>query len=169
MTGLLDPRLWLAALIAAIFFTLAGYGYGYRMASNAAKVREAAVIKQAFEAKEAADKKVADTEKLLRATVAEVHEKSFQKEQRANEAINNLRRSIRLGTDRLSIPIGKVLTVPGGGDSSVASGTPTETRAELLPTVAEDLINLVGDANSEVRRTNECIDHYAVIRSIYNK
>lgn len=82
-----------------------------------------------------------------------------REEKNAKTANDNLARSMRAGADRLSVAVASC-KVNTAQDASAPGGFVREERAELLPEISESLIRRIGEANQEVRRTNQCIDHY---------
>jgi len=114
----------------------------------------------------AANEKVRVTQASLTDTLAQIDVKNKELEN-AKSQVAALRADVRSGAVRMSIPIatGSCRAAGSPDSAAAASGTGTETRAELLPTTADDLIELVTDADSEVRRTNECIDRYGAVKA----
>lgn len=83
---------------------------------------------------------------------------------KANDDVKTtkLRADVRSGTLRLSIPTaGALLCTEGAG---VASRDRTETRAELDPKTADDLIAITKDGDDAIRQLNACIDAYAIVK-----
>lgn len=81
--------------------------------------------------------------------------KKYEKEkENAKTEINRLRGRISAGTVRLSVPA-------RGCAVSENTGTGTgETRAELDPETANDLISIASDGDAAIRELNLCIDKY---------
>ncbi|MFZ6769301.1 lysis system i-spanin subunit Rz [Undibacterium sp. Di26W] len=77
---------------------------------------------------------------------------------------DSLRADVRRGAVRLSIATSGHR--PTCGDTGVASGTGDQERADILPEVADALVGIATDADSEVRRTNLCIDSYNALSAI---
>lgn len=95
-------------------------------------------------------------ERELRRSIDSITVASQKVEQDAQSKINRLQSRMRDDV-RLSVRTAKCQA----GDSSAGD---SEGRAELLPSVAIDLVALAGDADRVVRRLNECVDKYNSLR-----
>ena len=83
---------------------------------------------------------------------------------KANDDVKTtkLRADVLSGAVRLSVPTtGPVCSSESAG---AASGTGTETRAELDPKTADDLIAIAKDGDDAIRQLNALIDAYNLIK-----
>lgn len=151
MIGLLDPRFWLAAILAVTLSFFAGDWTGHR---NASKKYELVAAK----ADAAALAQTAAITKKLNTDIDAITAQSNKEKQDAKAQNDKLRAALRAGTQRLSVAT----------SSCVAAGTSTtgvtETRAELLPAAAADIFDIGADADNAVRDLNACIDAYNKVR-----
>lgn len=130
--------------------------------------RETTIASQAKLAE--ANEKVRVAQQSLVDALSQIDAKNMELKN-ARKNLDELRADLRSGAQRLSIA---VASCSGGAARSndgagTPSGTGAEARAELLPETAASLIDIVRDANEEVRRTNECIDRYEAIRAAINE
>lgn len=181
--SLMTPRVWVALLVLAALLLIAGAGagsvVGYRVASAQAEI---AALKVAGE--RAAERLALAQERLTHAQqlaaevtrvnaieqqwkddlgdVAEIHKKEMDD---AQKKITSLRADVLTGAVRLSIAVKR----PAAGncaasEGAAAAGGDQETRAELVPQVAYDLIGIAADGDDAVRDLNACISAYDAIR-----
>lgn len=182
--SLMTPRVWGAALVLLALALVAGLGVGgyigHHVASSQAGTRIAKVTgelaaERLDRAQErithagklaAEEKKVADlTQRRLDDlnTIAKNHKEVVDEKDRK---INSLRADVLAGAVRLSVAVQKARAA---GDSDRASQDPAaaggdqETRAELVPQVAYDLIGIAADGDAAVLDLNACIDAYQAI------
>jgi hypothetical protein len=178
--SLMTPRVWAVLLVLAVLALAAGAYVGYSVADGLAQIaagkvegeraaeRLAAVqerlthshaLREANEATAAIEKQWKDD----LGDVAEYHKEEMDD---AKNKIDALRADVLTGAVRLSIAVTKAGTAashcPASGDSSAASGD-QETRAELVPQAAYDLIGIAADGDDAVRDLNACIDAYHAI------
>ena len=189
--SLMTPRVWAAALVLLALALIAGLGVGgyigHRVADGKAATRIAqvndklAAVTGALAA-ERLDRtrerlthaenlavevaKVAAIEQQWKDDLGDVAE--FHKEQMddAQKKINALRADVLAGAVRLSVAV-KAPAVAACGDApgqgAAAAGGDQETRAELVPQVAHDLVGIVADGDAAVLDLNACIDAYQAI------
>ena len=82
---------------------------------------------------------------------------TYEKEQKqAEKTIADLKSRIANGSLRLS-----VRTKDVSGDTAAGH---RETRAELDPTDANDLIAIAADGDNAIRQLNQCIDQYSAVK-----
>lgn len=182
--SLMTPRVWVVALLLAALVLLAGLGMGgyvgYRVADGQAQIAAGKV-----ERERAADRLALAQERLTHArhlreandrtdatekrwqdqlgTVAEIHKEQMDD---ARTKMDALRADVLTGAVRLSVAVKAAGTTAGScapsGDSAAAGGD-QETRAELVPQAAHDLIGIAADGDDAVRDLNACIDAYHAI------
>lgn len=139
-------RPWLALIVAALLF---GAGYGLRDL-QCRLVQQKQAAQQAQEAKYASEqaRKKEQAAAQGAVTIAKNLQEQIQNEENSTDL---LRTDVRNGVKRLSIRTRGVSST-----SPSASGGVEETRAELHPADAEDLITLAADANKVVYQLNAC-------------
>ena len=169
MIALIDPRVWLFAIVLTLSAALGGYFYGAHTAKLAAELREKEITATAEKELYVSTQKNAETESALRKTLEVKDLKYKQEKDLAQSKIDALQRDIRTGTVRLSVPVRSCGTSTAGAGTASVDGTLNEARAELLPETASDLIGIAGDADNEVRRTNSCIDRYTEVMKRINE
>jgi hypothetical protein len=174
--SLMTPRVWLVLLVAAALVLVAGLGVGgyvgYRVADDKAEI--AALKVQGERATERLNHAAAlavETGKVnaLTAarrtdidTIALTHQKEMD---HAKATIDGLRADVLTGAVRLSVAVKARPAACGNapGQDPAAAGGDQETRAELMPQVAYDLIGIVADGDAAVLDLNACIDAYHAI------
>lgn len=181
--SLMTPQVWLAALLAALVLIGAGGAVGYRVADGLAEI---AALK--VEGERAAERLTLAQERLTHAAqlaaevrrvkaieqqwkddlgdVAELHKERMDD---ANAKITALRADVLTGAVRLSIavkagPAAAAGNCAASGNPAVAGSAVEETRAELVPQVAYDLIGIAADGDDAVRDFNACHDAYEALR-----
>jgi len=80
---------------------------------------------------------------------------------------------LRARAIRLSVPVidrtaGAACGAAPPGDPAPAAGDRHETRAELAPEAAEDLVAIAADGNAAILQANACIDRYEDLRGLLN-
>lgn len=138
---------------------------------HAGKVFEVEKIKLNNAAIKKYDKLVADTNDASSKSKLKISELQSQVEKVESNAkiiIDNLRSDVRNRVVRVSVPVSSCTANPNAGDFTFAPDN-GQARAELLPETVLDLIDIAADANSEVRRTNLCIDQYNEVKSMLDK
>lgn len=191
--SMLSPRVWAVALGLAALLLLAGAGAGgyvaYRLAEGAAASRIASVKddlakvrgelaaerhdrtrERLTHAQQLADA-LADvnaTEKRWAEKLHAVERLYVERESDAKKKIDSLRADVLTGAVRLSVAVRAATTAAGhcaaGDGAAAASGPVEETRAELVPQVAYDLIGIAADGDDAVRAFNACHDAYEAVR-----
>jgi len=84
-----------------------------------------------------------------------------QEKSNAKTANDKYRAAVRAGTERLYVNVRPVQTSPS---AAPATGDRNETRAELDPTTAEELVGIANDGDDAIRQLNACIDAYNELR-----
>lgn len=189
--SLMTPRVWAAVLVLLALALIAGLslgGYiGHRVADGKAAARIAQVNDKlaavtgalAAERLERAQERITHAANLATevAKVASIeqqwqndlgHVAEFHKEQMddAQKKINALRADVLAGAVRLSVAVKAPAGAAGGdapGQGAAATCSAQETRAELVPQAAYDLIGIAADGDDAVRDLNACIDSYHAI------
>jgi len=95
-----------------------------------------------------------------------------EKENNANKKIQALRADVASGNRRLFIPVSTQTpncSVQTTTDATPPNGSNTrETRTELDRKVADDLIAIVAEGDSAIRKLNTCISQYNEIKDKLN-
>ena len=87
--------------------------------------------------------------------------KKYEKEKKSAQIeIDRLRNLVRTGAMRLSVPT-SACKVPGSPGAGIG-----QTRAELDPKTADDLVAIAADGDEAIRELNLCIDQYQAIERI---
>lgn len=161
MIGLLDPRLWLAvALLAAL-----AYFTGRHHGSEAADARSAFADTAAITQQEVATARV-ETKTVSLGKDHQAIDSTLLKENKdAKTTIDALRADVRSGA--LSLSIATRALRAGAGCDRPATGD-SETRTELVPETAIDLVNIAADGDDAVRDLNACIAKYDAVRRTTN-
>lgn len=150
MMGLLNPY----TILAAIAIVLSTFGYGYHKGYDTRDQEMQVEIAKQNEVQR----------EVERERVAKLSELSYklQKEKDDAKAANDrYADALRTGTERLFIP---VRGVQACGDSTATGGDRNETRAELDPTTAVNLVAITNDGDDNTRQLNACIDAYNALR-----
>ncbi len=160
MISLLDPRLWLAFILAILISFVAGnINESRKFEARILKINQSA--EETFtEMSEYKDSEISTLNTKLK-YITEEHIKGKQNDEKI---IERLKRSIADGTYRMSVAVRSCEDRVSSGDSGIAAGTESKKYAELLPETTYDIIRIAQDANEEVRRTNECIDRFNASR-----
>ena len=162
----------IGALVVALSFVLTyivGYYVGHKNASTDYELKMAELSVQAAAELELANEENAKASSQLRRDYADLQVAFMRGEENAKFEINRLRNSIHAGTTRLSVPVASCGKAEASGGAGASSGVTETERAELLPETAIDLINLAADADTEVRRTNLCINAYNKLKETLDK
>lgn len=96
-------------------------------------------------------------ESKMQEEAAATTEKLEKEKRDAEIKVNQLRADVAAGALRLSVRAHCSAT-DAAGDS--------ETRAELDPKAADDLITIAADGDQAIRELNACIDFYNTLRNI---
>lgn len=124
-----------------------------------------------LEAQAKYDKLVADTNKEQsdsKERIKELETNAERVELNAKITIDNLRNDVRNRVVRVSVPVASCTANTDTGSGAVVPDN-DQARAELLPETVLDLINIAADANSEVRRTNLCIDRFNEVKAMLER
>lgn len=157
------------AIFIAITCFFVGDLYGAAQAKKDYEIEKAEINQKA---REKYDTLVTETERLEKETgntIIELQTNHEREQRNAKTTIDKLRDDARRDAFRLSVPIRSCNANPFAPGDRTAPRAESETRAELLPQTAYDLITLAGDADSEVRRTNLCIDQYNEMKALLDK
>lgn len=143
----------IAGLVTGIFFgwTINEWWNGNRIAK---------LEKDHAEAVRKAEQDARQKEQAMQTERDALAIKYDQENQEAQNEINRLRNLVRTGAMRLSVPT-TTCKVPG----SPGAGT-EQTRAELDPKTADDLVAIATDGDEAIRKLNLCIDQYQAIERI---
>jgi len=182
--SLMTPRAWAALLVLLALALIAGLGaggyVGYRYADGQGAIRTAKVAGElAAERQGRAQEKLAHARDLAAEVakvdaieqqwikdlgdVAEFHKEKMDEK---DAKIKSLTADVLAGAVRLSVAV-KAARPAACGDAAsegaAAAGGDQETRAELVPQVAYDLIGIAADGDAAVLDLNACIDAYQAI------
>ncbi len=147
---LTNPYLLLGALVALLLTFWAGHHKGYTLATLEHQSEVGKLNEQARNREQADAAKISDLAYQL--------EKANKD---ADAQINKLRRDLRTGAQRLSVP---VVNVCAAESPATPSGDRVETRAELDPKAADDLVAIAQEGDAAIRQLNACIDAYNEVR-----
>ena len=145
-----NPYLLLGVVLALLLTFWAGHHKGYALAT--------------LEHQSEVGKLNAQARDREQADAAKINDMAYQLERANNDAevqINKLRRDLRAGTQRLSVP---VVNVCSAESAAAAPGDRTEARAELDPKAADDLVAIAQEGDAAIRQLNACIDAYNEVR-----
>jgi hypothetical protein len=152
-------------ILACIIAILVALGLGYWKGSYDAGVETALQVSAANNVAREKEKQIGE----VAATYATVLRK---KEKDAEKKITNLRIAVANGERKLFIPVttkASDCSVSTTSDASTSSGSNSgETRAELNGQVAQDLISIVAEGDSVIRKLNVCISQYNEIKDKLN-
>lgn len=161
---LLDPRLYLAIVLALAVGYLGGCQQNDAKHKAAAAIQIAQAQKDADDRLAAANERVRETNRLASQAMA-VRDAAHHKEQQdAKNSIDSLNARLRAGSLSLSVPVHATCGTQSGGNPAIAGGIGTETRAELVPEAAVALVNIAADGDAAVRQLNAVIDAYGDAR-----
>ncbi|MBP8813411.1 MAG: lysis protein [Laribacter sp.] len=147
------PRI-AAALAGLAALLLAAVGV-YRAGADSVQVRWNAAAADAERRQAVTLLEARERERSQALAMSEL-EKSYLESQRHAEKQNaDLRRQLRAGTVRLSVPVN-----PGAcrvsADDSATGGGDAAARAELSSAAADDLVAIADDADDAVRQLTAC-------------
>lgn len=164
MISILDPRIWLVFIVSGLLCFGGGYATSYKSAKTKYELQ---VSKDNKVAQDKFDLMVTEKDKAISNIQGkfDLLDTKYEKDTKdANLTIDKLQRSVSDGSYRMSVAVRSCKAGAAGGNQGVTSTPATQEYAELLPETAYDIINVARDADKEVRRTNECIDRYNVVR-----
>jgi hypothetical protein len=161
MIGLLDPRLWLAVLLVAALSFFAGEWREHGVSSARMELADG-LAKAQLNA--ATDRAIAAETKLAGVDAAIDAARTKEKED-AKTTIDALRADVRSGAVSLSIATRALRAGPAGPDPGAGY---IETRSELVPQAAIDLIDIAADGDDAVRDLNSCIAKYDAVKRAVN-
>ncbi|MCG9084376.1 lysis system i-spanin subunit Rz [Laribacter hongkongensis] len=143
-----------AALAVAAVLLLAAVGI-YRAGAESVQVRWNAAVAEAERRQASALLEVRERERSHARAMSEL-EKSYLESQRNAEKQNaDLRRKLRAGTVRLSVPVDAGAC--GVSENDPAAGSRDAVpRAELSAETADDLVAIADDADDAVRQLTAC-------------
>lgn len=159
--GALDPRVLLAALLLAVAAFFGGEWHEHRVSTARMELADG-LAKAELGAANARIK--ADGIKLAGMDAAIDAAKTKEKED-AKTTIDALRADVRSGAVSLSIATRALRASPSGPDPGAGY---IETRSELVPQAALDLIDVAADGDDAVRDLNACIAKYDAVRRTIN-
>ena len=141
-----------------ILMVLACIAIGFVSGLTLGRYRLEKTKKEYAEAALQAEQTARAKEQAWQAAHTELQAKYKEEAKNAQTEIAALRKRIRAGTVRLSVPV-RGCTVP----DSAATGT-GKTRAELDGKTADDLVAIVADGDRAIRDLNLCIDQYKALQ-----
>lgn len=118
---------------------------------------------------DAANKTARATEQKLVTDLNLIQSRNYKERQNAQATIADLKRRIGDGSIRLRLPSGNTgngLRAPEG--SSIASASSAKEGTELLPEVANALIDITAGCDANVRDYNELLDNYTTVMNRIN-
>jgi hypothetical protein len=139
-------------IVAAAAFFFGWLTNGWRLNAEIASIEK----ERAEEGRARAEATISMNRAILR-TFENAGEQSRREKERAKAENDTLRRAVRDGALRLSVPAASCVAEHSGtGDQ--------QARAELVPAVAGSLVDIAVDGDDAVRDLNECIDKYEAVR-----
>jgi len=150
MLSLLDPKIWLAFLLAIGISFAVGHHKGYAQSEAEQAVAIAEANAQARQVEQVMTTKLNETATKLR-----------KENDAAKTQITTLRNDVASGAVRLSIAT--QASVSTASDTAPTCGN-QQARAELDPTAANALISIAADGDEAIRKLNSCIDSYNQVR-----
>lgn len=147
---LFNPYLLLAGLILVVVSYFAGHHEGYKLAKTKSALEVAKL-------NEAARKEEQEHTQIL----ADIGVQLIKEKQNAKAANDRYVAALRAGDERLYV---NVRPVPASEGAAPASGDRPETRAELDPETAANLVGITNDGDDAIRQLNSCIDAYNAIQ-----
>lgn len=153
-----DKLKWIGGVLLFVMAFVAGWAAnGWRIGSEVDRLKA-----QYATALQQSEQEARAKERALRADHDENQKKHEKEMQNAKMEMDKLRARIHRGAVRLSVPASActVSDNPGTGDR--------ETRAELDPTTADDLVAIAADGDNAVRELNLCIDQYNAVAANLN-
>ena len=178
--SLMTPAVWLVLLLAAVVCIGGGSYVGFRVAGGLAEIaafkvgseraaeRLNVMQERLTHARQLAAEvaRVAAIEQQWKDDLGDVAVTHKEKMDEASAKIKSLTADVLTGTVRLSVAVKKPAAgnCAAGDGAAAAGGAVAETRAELMPQVAYDLIGIAADGDDAVRDFNACRDAYEAIR-----
>lgn len=159
----------LASALALVMCYIGGYYFGHKNAATEYELRMAELDKQAANELLLVNEEHARESSQLRRDFANLQVAFMKGEENAKAEINRLRSNVASGATRLSVAVASCSQANSSAGAGSTSGVTDTARAELLPATAIDLINLAADADTEVRRTNLCINAYNKLKETLDK
>ncbi|MCG9107785.1 lysis system i-spanin subunit Rz [Laribacter hongkongensis] len=147
------PRIAAAlAMMAALLLAAVGI---YRAGADSVHVRWTAAVAEAERRQASALLEVRERERSHARAISEL-EKSYLESQRNAENQNaDLRRQLRTGTVRLSVPVNPRACGVSENDPAAGSGD-AAARVDIPAAVADDLVAIADDADDAVRQLTAC-------------
>ncbi|MBE5528927.1 hypothetical protein A9J41_14405 [Laribacter hongkongensis] len=140
------------AVVAALLLAAVGI---YRAGAESVHVRWNAAVADAERRQSAALIEARERERRQALAMSEL-EKGYLESQRHAEKQNaDLRRQLRAGTVRLSVPINPCACGVSTNNPAASSGDAT-ARADISAAVADDLVAIADDADDTVRQLTAC-------------
>lgn len=164
LVGLLG--LCAAAVIGYKIVEARAYGAGYEAATSAANAEAERVGREHAQALADATADALARERAIRDEFAERAEQWRKEESDYEKRIARLTAAARAGDIRLRVPVdlSTACASAPGADTAAAAGTGREEGADVLPSVAADLIRIAADSARDVRDFNRLRELYEVAR-----
>ena len=150
-------KIVLAALIAFIIGTLAGY----RTGSAVSQARHDRYLAQQARQENARLAEVMENNRTLHHEISRLQATREKENKDAQEKYHALLARIARGDTRLSIP---VRTAGGLSCSGRAADAAGKTDAGLDPETARRILSVGHDGDAAIRELNQCIDQYRAVR-----
>ena len=150
MLSLLDPKIWLAFLLAVGLSFAVGHHKGYAQS----EAEQAIAIAEA-------NAQARQVEQVMTTKLNETATKLKKENDVAKSQITTLRNDVASGAVRLSIAT--QASVSTTSDTAPTCGN-KQARAELDPAAANTLISIAADGDEAIRKLNSCIDSYNQVR-----
>lgn len=165
MFKLSDP---LATIVVTAAALTVGFLYGDYSADKRNEAEQKRINREAVQKYNALVAETNWQQRIANAQIEGLQANAERVELNAKITIDKLRADVRSRAIRVSVPVASCSANPSTGDST-ATPDDGQTRAELLPETVLDLVNIAADANSEVRRTNLCIDQYNEVKAMLDR
>lgn len=141
-----------------ILMVLACIVIGFVSGLTLGRYRLEKIKKEYAEAALQAEQTARAKEQAWQAAHTELQAKYEEEKKNAESKIADLRLRVRSDTVRLSVPA-RGCAVPGNTTNDAG-----ETRAELDPETADDLVAIAADGDEAIRNLNQCIDQYRALQ-----
>lgn len=164
MITLLDPRLWLAAIICCALSFFAGSWHGASVATDAAKVAEAGRTATALAGLAQADAKTLADERALRKTDRESFDKYTKEHDDAKAETDRVIAGLHRDVIRLRVPIRAPRAAAPDAGGSPTTPVGQQGYAELTSDAAEFLVSLLARGDEGIRKHAEVVDRYERLR-----
>lgn len=173
------PR-WLqaVALVAALAALVWGvqrwearaYDRGYQAAQAEAREREERLSRQAAQEQATALEAAREKDREYRRWHDQLVDRHYQENKDYERTIAHLRAAARAGQHGMSIAVtaGALPRCSAAADSAPAAGSGGETRADVMPEVADAVLGVAADLARGVRDRNAYIDLYNRARAECN-